>query len=278
LLPFNQRARDNGLPDYNTMRVAYGLPPVTSFAQITNNVQVQQELAQAYPGGVNTIDAFEGGLAEDHVPGSDVGPLFQAIMVNQFTCLRDGDHFFYLNEHWTPDELRIFQQGNTLAKVIEANTGETNLQNNVFLFKASISGTVSATQSGNDHRGSMARGLSGVTVELQDTSGNVVATTFTDNQGRYNFNQLNGVSATRDYTVRLIVPSGLTQTSANPSTISISRGDLNVRGVNFLLTPASSVTSASATQAMSSASTASAGTSLDLSAVDALFAEMSRGN
>src|SRR5205807_2948675 len=76
-----QRDRDNGIPDYNTLRVAMGLPAVTSFAQITRNVQVQQELAQAYPGGVNTIDAFEGGLAEDHVRGSAIGPLFRAILV-----------------------------------------------------------------------------------------------------------------------------------------------------------------------------------------------------
>jgi len=70
-----------------------GLPAVTSFAQITSDVQVQKELAAAYPGGVNTIDAFEGGMAEDHVKGSDVGPLFQAIMVNQFTRLRTAIDF-----------------------------------------------------------------------------------------------------------------------------------------------------------------------------------------
>ena len=50
-----QRGRDNGMPDYNSMRVAMGLSPVTSFAQITSNVQEQQELEAAYPGGVNTI-------------------------------------------------------------------------------------------------------------------------------------------------------------------------------------------------------------------------------
>ena len=88
-----QRGRDNGLPDYNTMREAYGLPPVTSFAQITSNVQVQQELKEAY-GSVNNIDAFEGGLAEELIKGSDVRPLFQRIMVDQFTRLRDGDRFF----------------------------------------------------------------------------------------------------------------------------------------------------------------------------------------
>jgi hypothetical protein len=231
-----QRARDNGLPSYNAMRVAYGLPAVTSFAQITSNVSVQKELQQAY-GSVNNIDAFEGGLAEDHVSGADVGPLFRAILVNQFTRLRDGDRFFYLNEQWTPDELKIIQQGNTLTRVIEANTGITNLQSDAFLFRASISGTVSLDQISHWHRGSPAQGLSGVTVQLLDTSGNVLATTVTDSKGHYSFNQLNGVSGTGDYTVRLVVPAGDKQTSANPGTILISRGDVNVTGVNFSVAP-----------------------------------------
>ena len=65
-----ERARDNGIGSYNQVRVALGLPAVTSFAQITSNVQVQHELQQAY-GNVNNIDPFEGGVAEDLVPGSD---------------------------------------------------------------------------------------------------------------------------------------------------------------------------------------------------------------
>ncbi len=103
-----QRGRDHGMETYNAMRVSLGLKAVTSFAQITSNVAVQKELAEAYPGGVNTVDAFEGGLCEDHVAGSDVGPLFQDIIVNQFTRLRDGDRFFYLNENLNPDETNLF--------------------------------------------------------------------------------------------------------------------------------------------------------------------------
>ena len=171
-----QRGRDNGIPSYNALRVAMGLPAVTSFSQITSNVQVQQELEAAYPGGVNTIDAFEGGLAEDHVRGSDVGPLFQAIMVNQFSRLRDGDRFFYLNENLNPEEMKILNQGNTLAKVIEGNTDITNLQSDVMLFTASVSGTVFSYANRNG-------GLPGITVELKDSDGDIVATTRADPQG-----------------------------------------------------------------------------------------------
>ena len=121
-----ERGRFNGVGSYNQVRVALGLPAVTSFAQITSNVQVQDELQEAY-GNVNNVDPFEGGVAENLVPGSTVGPLFQKIMVDQFTNLRDGDRFFYLNEQFSPSEEAILRQGDTLAKVIKANTGITNL-------------------------------------------------------------------------------------------------------------------------------------------------------
>jgi hypothetical protein len=231
-----QRGRDHGLTDYNSMRAAYGLPRVTSFAQITSNVQVQQKLQQLY-GSVDNIDAFVGALAEDHVPGADVGPLTKAVLVNQFTRLRDGDRLFYLNQSWNREELSILQQGNTLAKVIEHNTSITNLQSNVFFFKASISGTASSGASGGGPRNSAPRGVAGVTVQLQDDNGNVLATTVTDRQGRYSFNQFNGISGTGNYNVRLIVPAGFSQVSPNPAPILISRGDINVTGVNFTIAP-----------------------------------------
>ncbi len=223
-----QRDRDNGIPDYNTLRAAMGLPKVTSFSQITSNVQVQKELQAAY-GDVNNLDAFEGGLAEDHVPGSDVGPLFQAILANQFTRLRDGDRFFYLNESFTPAEGAMIQ-GSSLTNVIEANTGITNLQRDVFHFRASIGGVVVAADSSPR---TPPRGLAGITVQLQDTDGNVLATTTTDLHGNYHFDQRSGLGGTGEYTIRLVLPSGDTQVSPNPSTILVSRGDLTINGVNF---------------------------------------------
>jgi hypothetical protein len=237
-----QRARDHGIGTYNQLRVAYGLPAVTSFRQITRNVTVQQELAAAY-GSVDNIDPFEGGLAEDHVKGSDVGPLFQAIMAKQFAQLRDGDRFFYLNESFTPQEQAILQQGNTLARVIEANTNITNLQSDVFLFNASLSGTVFLDLNADGQRETGEPGFGGVVVQLQDTSGNALATTLTDRHGHYQFNQLSGpanspdiasgASATGLYNVVLVLPPFLTQTTPNLGSILISRGDLSVSGLDF---------------------------------------------
>jgi hypothetical protein len=241
-----QRARDDGIGTYNQLRVALGLPAVTSFAQITSNVTLQQELQKAY-GTVDNIDPFAGGISEDLAPGSNVGPTFQAVLVKQFTALRDGDRFFYLNESFNQDELNILNQAPTLTKVIEANTTVTNLQSDAFVFTASISGTVFADL-GNDGlpRTPGEFGLPGFTLKLEDTSGDVLATTRTDIFGHYTFTQQSGpsanpeiapgVSATGDYVIVLVLPSFLRQTNPNPSPIHISRGGIVVGGVDFGVT------------------------------------------
>ena len=219
-----QRGRDNGIGSYNEVRES--LRPAGRDelrADHQQRARCRRSCKAAY-GNVNNIDAFEGGMAEDHVPGSDVGPLFQAIMVNQFTRLRDGDRFFYLNETFTPAEQAILKQGNTLAKVIEANTDITNLQSDVFIFQASISGTVAAQL----RDPSAASGVPGHHGQLEDTSGDVLATTTTDSRGNYSFNQLSGpaanpenapgVSGTGTYDSRpRRCPRGSSRRSRNPS-------------------------------------------------------------
>jgi hypothetical protein len=238
-----ERGRDHGIGSYNQVRVALGLPAVTSFAQITSNVQVQQELSEAYDGNVNDIDAFEGGMAEDPVPGSDVGPLFQTIMVNQFERLREGDRFFYLNETFSADERQILQQGNTLAKVIENNTGARNLQGNVFKFNAAISGTVGLVPEGGHYE----RAAS-FEVLLEDTSGDILATASTNQNGYYIFNQLSGpaanvelnsgVSGTGTYQIVVVSPGG---TDFSSNTIIISQGTEHLKGIDFTLYAAGDV-------------------------------------
>jgi hypothetical protein len=221
-----QRARDHGIGTYNQVRVAYGLPAVTSWTQITSNGAVQQELQATY-GSVDQIDPFEGMLAEDHLPGADVGPTIKAILADQFVRLRDGDRFFFLNQSFNAEEMSLLQQSNTLATVIEANTSLTNLQSNVFFFNTSISGKVFL-----DH-GKNGPGVSGVTVQLEDANNNVLATTVTDSHGNYTFTDQTGINGTGNYNVAIVLPSGFVQITPNPSTILLSRGGLDVTDVNF---------------------------------------------
>ncbi len=132
-----QRGRDHGLSDYNTLRVAFGLSPVTSFNQITSDPQVQAALRTAYgttngQDNVGLVDAWVGGIAEDHVPGTDVGPLVEASLIQQFMAVRDGDRFWFTRDPGlTLGELN-YVDNVTLADIIEANTDITNLQSDVF--------------------------------------------------------------------------------------------------------------------------------------------------
>lgn len=126
-----QRGRDHGLPDYNTLRGAFGLSPVESFGDVSSDAELAEALASLY-GGVSDVDPWIGALAEDHLPGASVGPLVAAALIEQFTRLRDGDRFWYLHDpDFTPDEL-AWLDATRLSDVLLRNTGLTNLPANVF--------------------------------------------------------------------------------------------------------------------------------------------------
>ncbi len=118
-----QRGRDHGLPRYNVVRGAYGLPRALSFADVSSNPNVQQALELAY-GTVEDIDLWTAGLAEDHMPGSMVGETFRAIIADQFERLRDGDRFWYENDPYflaNPSLLDEVRR-TTLSDIIRRNT------------------------------------------------------------------------------------------------------------------------------------------------------------
>ena len=130
-----QRGRDHGLADYNSARFAYRLPRVTSFAQITSNLDLQARLAALY-GNVDSIDLWVGGLAEDHVPGSSVGRTFRRIIADQFERLRDGDRFWY-SRIFSGSQLQALQQ-TRLSEIIRRNTWITKIQDNAFFFDPAL--------------------------------------------------------------------------------------------------------------------------------------------
>jgi hypothetical protein len=153
-----QRGRDHGMPSYNALREAYGLPREDTFAAITGedtedfpaspsltagdeindpdslaftglSARDGHEIAmdsdealtsatratratplaarlRAIYGDVDTVDAFTGMVAEEHVDGTEFGELQLAIWTRQFRDLRDGDRFFYRND---PSLARIRQ-------------------------------------------------------------------------------------------------------------------------------------------------------------------------
>ncbi len=129
-----QRGRDHGLPSYNDARVGMGLAPALDFSDVTSDPLLQAALASVYA-DVDDIDAWLGGLAEDHLPDSSVGELVTAVLADQFERVRDGDRFWYENDpFFIGDALLMAEmQSTTLAEIILRNTDLTGLQDNVFI-------------------------------------------------------------------------------------------------------------------------------------------------
>jgi len=125
-----QRGRDHGLGSYNDVRVAFGLTAATSFGDITSDPVLAAQLASVY-GDVGMVDPWVGALSEDHLPGSSLGELLTAGIMDQFMRSRAGDRFFYLNDPELADLVPLIES-TSLADIIRWNSGITDIQDNVF--------------------------------------------------------------------------------------------------------------------------------------------------
>lgn len=140
-----QRGRDHGLPDYNTVRAAYGLPKITEWSLINSesvgnpnlrHMQDAIEMARlVYSNDINKLDLWPGGLLETTIQGP--GELFQRIIKDQFLRIRDGDWFWFENQEnglFTKEEITIINN-TTLKQIIVENTNITagDIQDNVFI-------------------------------------------------------------------------------------------------------------------------------------------------
>ena len=144
-----ERGRDHGMPSYNALRQAYGLPAKSSFTAITGESTSSFPLfdPQINPfdpindpdildfvklfdidgnpiGSTGNLDAFVGMLSEKHMSGTDFGELQYTIWKREFERLRDGDRFFYANDG-NLDLIRLFfgiDFRRTLSEIIVDNT------------------------------------------------------------------------------------------------------------------------------------------------------------
>ncbi|XP_062502786.1 dual oxidase-like isoform X1 [Corticium candelabrum] len=151
-----QRGRDHGLPDYNRAREEYGLDRMTSFQDInpeafdTSNPHYPElehmrlaisNLSWLYNGSFDNLDIWPAGLLETTMSGP--GPLFRAIILDQFERIRDADRFWYENKAnglFTDEEVDLIR-GTTLYDLIinVTDIGPDDIQSNVFLNLASDS-------------------------------------------------------------------------------------------------------------------------------------------
>lgn len=93
------RGRDNGLPDYNTVRAYYNLPKLKDWNDINPKLfsekpELLRLLVAAYSNKIDNVDLYVGGMLESY---GQPGELFTAIIKEQFTRLRDADRFWFEN-------------------------------------------------------------------------------------------------------------------------------------------------------------------------------------
>uniref|UniRef100_A0A9L0SA70 NAD(P)H oxidase (H2O2-forming) n=1 Tax=Equus caballus TaxID=9796 RepID=A0A9L0SA70_HORSE len=137
-----QRGRDLGLPSYTEARAALGLPPITRWQDINpalsrSNGTVLEAIAALYNQDLSRLELLPGGLLESH---GDPGPLFSAIVLDQFVRLRDGDRYWFENtRNGLFSEEEIVEIRNTSLRdvlVAVTNMNPSALQPNVFFWHA----------------------------------------------------------------------------------------------------------------------------------------------
>lgn len=129
-----QRGRDFGLPDYNTIREAYGLARKSSFDEITSDKDLAAKLEAVY-GTVDDMDPFIGAVSEDHYGDGSVGELVHYGMLDQLLRIRDGDRYWFENPGVFSEEELAEIRATRLSDIIKRNTRVQNIQDNVFFVK-----------------------------------------------------------------------------------------------------------------------------------------------
>ena len=129
-----QRGRDHGLPVLSVWtnfcnRVFPFLPLGGVFTKELDTLRFLQ-----LHGSLTDVDLWIGGLAEERLPDSFIGPTFACIFGLTFDNVRNGDRFWYENDRvFTPAQLREIKKG-TMSRVICDNSdGINDVQPDAFL-------------------------------------------------------------------------------------------------------------------------------------------------
>ena len=82
--------------------------------------------------GIDRLDFWVGGLAEEHINGGVVGTTFWVVLHEQLDRLQEGDRFYYLDR---ADDFDFydFVESEGFAGIIERNTGLEGLSDDIFL-------------------------------------------------------------------------------------------------------------------------------------------------
>lgn len=143
------RGRDHGLDSYLNTRAAVvgdidpsAIDPA-DFSIITSDVSLQMELSEAY-GTVDQVDLWVGGLAEDAIPGTQMGVTFTAIIADQFVRTRLADTSFGGFDPLLSQDIIDEVTGTKLSDIIVRNTDTKALQLDPFKAMTRSAGTEGA--------------------------------------------------------------------------------------------------------------------------------------
>ena len=146
-----QRARDHGLPDYNTARMAFGLASIERFEDInplygidptvTDNIE---GLRDVYNNDIGRCDIWACGLAET-IPSdgelselSGPGDLFTEVLFDHFMRVRHGDRFWYENSNngiFTDEEVAAIKRLRIKDLIIQTtHIRNADISDDPFLF------------------------------------------------------------------------------------------------------------------------------------------------
>lgn len=125
-----QRGRDHGLPDYNTVRQAYGLTRIQRFEDMTADHKLQDALEKLYQ-SVDNIDPWVGAMIESPLEHAQIGALNYVVLKDQFERLRDGDRYWFENDPLL-SELRSTLSKIRLSHLLRRNTKLRHVAENVF--------------------------------------------------------------------------------------------------------------------------------------------------
>ena len=111
-----ERARDHGIPDFNTIRESLGFDKLNSFDEFL----FSRQLESVY-NDTEQIDCWIGMNSEPRIDGLMVGETQRAILARNFANIRDGDPNFY--KHSIKDnKLLDIIESTTFADVIRRNS------------------------------------------------------------------------------------------------------------------------------------------------------------
>ena len=118
-----QRGRDHGIPSYRRwQQFCEQIFPGHIVSLRDNKTEETLRWLYGEEGFREGMDLWVGGLAEERLPGAQIGPTFACILGLTFTKLRDGDRFWYEADYqFSTMQIRSLQQS-SLGRVVCDNS------------------------------------------------------------------------------------------------------------------------------------------------------------